>query len=135
MLLYSDLYLSLHHLPQQRHVRLVRTAKQFSSVSRVANSLRDAAKTLAGIDVARLGLLMDWRLAPLSTDPVLLKHVVQHIDQFAANFARRALLLSTPVGIMQSERIARTIHHATPVLFDDEAEAITYAKGDGPRSP
>ncbi|MET0594899.1 MAG: hypothetical protein ABW133_19525 [Polyangiaceae bacterium] len=131
MLLYSDPYISLHHYPQQTHVRLVRSEKQFESVSRVASSLRDGSKKLEGIDVARLGLLMDWRLAPLSTDPVMLKHVVQHIDRFAARFARRALLLATQVGVMQSERIARTINHAKPVLFDDEAEALAYAKGDG----
>ena len=131
MLLYSDPYVSLHHHPQQMHVRLVRSEKQFASVSRVANSMRDCSKKLAGIDVSRIGLLMDWRLAPLSTDPVMLKHVVQHIDQFAAGFARRALLLATQVGVMLSERIARTFNHAKPVLFDDEAEATAYARGDG----
>jgi hypothetical protein len=95
--------------------------------------MRACAQTLGGIDVTRLGILMDWRLAPLSTDPVLLKHVVQQIDLFAASFARRALLLATAVGVMQSKRLARTINHANPVLFDDEAEAIAYAKGDRPR--
>ena len=32
---------------------------------------------------------------------------------------------------MQSERLARTVNHAKPVLFDNEAEAVAYAKGDG----
>ena len=98
MLLYSDPYISLHHHPLLAHVRLVRSELQYGSVSRVASSMRDCAKTLAGIDASRLGILLDWRVAPLSTDPVLLKHVVQQIDRFAATFARRALLLSTRWG-------------------------------------
>jgi hypothetical protein len=130
MLLHSDSYLALHHHPQLSHVRLIRSDQQFGSVSRVASSLRACAKALAGIDVSRLGLLMDWRLAPISTDPVLLKHVVTQSDRFAATFARRALLLATPIGLMQSERLARTIDHAKPVLFHDEAAALAYVKGE-----
>lgn len=96
--------------------------------------MRECAKALSDIDVSRLGLLLDWRLAPLTTDPVMLKHVVQQNDVFAKDFARRALLMATPVGLMQSERIARTIDHAKPVLFNDEATAIAYVtRADAPK--
>ena len=133
VLLYSDAYLSLQHHPEASHVRLIRSGKPFASVSRVSASMRACAKALDEIDVSELGILLDWRLSPLTTDPVLLKHVVHQSDAFAAAFLRRALLLATPVGVMQSQRIARTIDHAKPVLFDEESEAIAYAKGG--RSP
>jgi hypothetical protein len=129
LLLYRDAYLSLRHHREQAHVRATRTALQFGSVHRVASSLRACAKALGDLPVSRLGLLLDWRLAPLTTDPVLLKHVVQQTDIFAAAFARRALLIATPVGLLQSERLGRTIDHARPVLFTDEAEAVAYASG------
>ena len=124
--LYEDEYLSLRHHPELRYVLLLRSEQQFGSVHRVASSMRACAKALRDIKVARLGLLLDWRLAPLSTDAVMLKHVVQQIDTFAKDFARRALLMATPVGVMQSERIARTIDHAKPTLFDDEAAALAF---------
>ena len=124
--LHSDEYLQLHHYPDLGYVRLVRTGEPFGSISRVGASLRECANALSHLNVTRLGLLLDWRLAPLSTDPILLKHVVQQSDVFAAMFPRRALLMATPIGIMQSERLARSIHHANPVLFNDEAAAIAH---------
>ena len=130
--LYRDAYLSLRHHCDEARARVTRSERQFGSVHRVASSLRECSKALRDLDVSRLGLLLDWRLAPLTTDPVLLKHVVQHTDTFAAAFARRALLVATPIGLLQSERLGRTIHHAKPVLFTDEAEAMAYARGDKP---
>jgi hypothetical protein len=124
--LHQDPYLSLRHHPQLKYVLLVRSDLQFKSVHRVASSLRECAKVLGDMEVSQMGLLLDWRLAPLTTDPVLLKHVVQHTDAFARDFARRALLIATPVGLMQSKRIARAIDHAKPTLFSDEADAIAY---------
>jgi hypothetical protein len=124
--LHQDPSLSMQRHPDASYVLVVRSAKQFGSVHRVATSLRACAKAIGDLDTSRMGLLLDWRLAPLTTDPVLLKHVVQHTDTFAKAFARRALLVATPVGLMQSERIGRTIDHAKPVLFTDEADAIAY---------
>jgi hypothetical protein len=129
ILLYSDAYLSLQHHPEAAHVRLVRSGEHFGSVSRVSVSMRACAKALEKIDASELGLLLDWRLSPLTTDAVLLKHVVQQSDLFAAAFPRRALLVATPVGLMQSQRIGRTINHAKPVVFDNESEALAYVKG------
>ena len=86
--------------------------------------MRECTKALRDIDVSQLGLLLDWRQAPLTTDPVLLKHVVQQTDTFAAAFARRALLVATPIGVIQSERLGRTIHQARSIVFTDEAEAV-----------
>jgi hypothetical protein len=129
ILLYSDAYLSLQHHPEAAHVRLVRSDEHFGSVSRVSVSMRACAKALEKVEVSELGILLDWRLSPLTTDPVLLKHVVHQSDLFAAAFPRRALLLATPVGLMQSQRIGRTINHAKPVLFSDESEALAYVKG------
>jgi len=124
--LHQDAYLSLGRHPDLTYVLLVRSGEQFGSVHRVASSLRLCAKALGEIPVSRMGLLLDWRLAPLTTDPVLLKHVVQQTDVFARDFARRALIVATPVGLMQSKRLARAIDHAKPVLFNDEAAAIAY---------
>ena len=134
MRLHSDAYLSLQFYPELSHARLIRTAQQFGSVHKVAGSLRACATALKDREVSTMGLLLDWRLAPLTTDPVLLKNVVQRIDVFAAAFARRALLVATPVGLLQSERLARTISHAKPVLFSDEAAAVAYVEGKTPPS-
>jgi hypothetical protein len=41
-------------------------------------------------------------------------------------FARRALLVVTPVGQMQLGRMIRTHSGTKPVLFDEEAAAIEY---------
>lgn len=119
-------YFVMESNPASGYVRLARTALAFSTPNDAAGALKQCDEKLRGIEVERLGILLDWRLAPLSTDAQLHRAIVEHTDRFALRFLRRALLVVTPVGQMQLGRVIRTHSGTQPVLFDDEAAAIEY---------
>lgn len=124
--LYRGPHFTLDYQRASRYVRLVRSAEPLASAQEAAAALKLCGRALRGIDLVHLGILLDWRLAPLSTDPALHSAVVTNTDAFAAHFARKALLLATPVGQMQVGRISRVMSTVKPVVFNDEAAAIDY---------
>jgi hypothetical protein len=109
-----------------RYVRLVRTTLAFTHPDEAAVALKQCQLALQGVAVAEFGILLDWRLGPLSTDPQLHQAIVEHTDNFAMHFARRALLIVTPVGQLQLGRVIRTHSDTNPVLFNDEQAAVEY---------
>jgi hypothetical protein len=68
---------------------------------------------------------------PLSTDPRLHREVVTHTDEVARRFRRRSVLVTTPVGKMQMNRIIRNESTTSPVAFNEEAAAIEYVRFGG----
>ena len=108
------------------YVRLVRTELAFQRPEEAVAALNKCQIALQGIALERMGILLDWRLGPLSTDPQLHQAIVEHTDRFAMHFARRALLVVTPVGQLQLGRVIRAHSDTKPVLFDDEQAAIDY---------
>lgn len=118
----------IHHVAS-RYVELARTATPFDSRDDARRSLEQCGAALAAIDVAELGILLDWRLAPLSTDPELHKIIVDTTDLFARRFRRRALLVQTPVGTMQGERIVRVESGTNPAVYNHKEAAVAYVTG------
>lgn len=108
------------------YVRLVRTVLAFERPEEAAAALAQCELALQGVPIERMGILLDWRRGPLSTDSHLHQAIVEHTDRFAMHFARRALLIDTPVGQMQLGRVIRTHSDTKPVLFNDEQAAIEY---------
>ena len=119
-------YLSVRHYRASAYVRVTRNAAPFKSVVAVAGAINACFPALKGIVGAHYGILFDWRLSPISTDPNLHKVLVERIDLLAGPFARKAILLGTAVGVMQTSRVSRTLGNHEMVVFDDEAAAVDY---------
>ena len=124
--LYRGPHFVLQLFQASGYVRLVRTSEPFASVAKAIEGLRDCHKSLEGLRLSELGILLDWRAGPMSTDAKLHQSVVTHTDAFASEFRRKAVLVSTPVGGMQIQRVSRVHSDAPPTLFNDEQEAIAY---------
>ena len=135
----STLHRGCHFVVQlfraSRYVRLIRTHTPFESVAQAVQALRECDKALASLQLEELGILLDWRDAPMSTDSALHQSVVRHTDAFATRFRCKAILVLTPVGKMQVQRVVRTHSEAVPVLFHDEAAAIAHVTRQDRESP
>ena len=118
----------IHHVASG-YVAVVRTTAAFTGYDDAVQALAQCDRALRSLDTDRLGILLDWRLAPLSTDSRLHAIIVSGADAFIGRFARRALLVSSPVGAMQGGRIVRVQSDTNPVIFSVEAEAVEYVTG------
>jgi hypothetical protein len=111
-------------------VRLVRSAAPFASVAAAKAEMEACDQALAKSGpTAELGILLDWRLPPLSRDAELIAVLVQGTDRICSRFTRSAMLVSTQVGKMQSIRLNR-MQSTPPTPFDDEAKALMYVTHD-----
>jgi hypothetical protein len=119
-------YVTLEHRVASRLVCFVRSQRPFGDVGTAAGEIGEWTHCLEGLDLAQLGVLLDWRLAPLETDPAVLREVVSRTDAVARRFARQALLMGSTLGMLQASRLSRA-HESVPVVFTNEAEAYEYA--------
>ena len=124
--LHQGAHFTVKHFRTASLVRVARTDRPFELVSEAIGGLASCRTALAGIDVSGYGVLLDWRLAPISTDPTLHKVLVDHVDALAARFARRAILVATTVGTMQANRVGRNLSENSLAVFSDEAAALKY---------
>ncbi|HEX5660211.1 MAG TPA: hypothetical protein VFX59_23615 [Polyangiales bacterium] len=113
------------------YATIVRTERTFASYDEAERALAECDRALLPLDRA-LGILLDWRRAPMSTDPRLHTILVERSDVFLLRFARRALLTQTSVGSMQSVRLLRGQPDSSPVVFADEEAAVAYVCGRRP---
>ena len=122
-------HLNVQYFRASGYVRIARTSAKFSSIEQAATCLKACDVAFSELNISKLSLLLDWRLAPLSTDPHLHRFLVRSTDVFAARFARSAVLVATPLGKLQSVRVGRAHSTAAPVVFHDEARALEYLVG------
>jgi hypothetical protein len=128
-ILHRSKHLILEHWQASRYVRLVRSAVPFASPEEAGEALKEIDVAIRDLDPSHLGILLDWRLGPLSTDPRLHQFVIENTDAFASRFVRRAVLVVTPVGKLQLDRVIRNLSSTKPVLFNDENAAVEYVTG------
>ena len=124
--LHRSTHFTIEYWQASRYVRLVRSSVPFSSPDEAAEALQECELAIRDIDRANLGILLDWRLGPLSSDPKLHQFVIEHTDAFASRFVRRAVLVVTPVGMLQLDRVIRNLSSSKPILFNDESAAVDY---------
>jgi hypothetical protein len=124
--LHRSKHFTIEFWQASRYVRLVRSAVPFSSPDEADEALKECELAIRDIDPSNLGILLDWRLGPLSSDPKLHQFVIENTDAFASRFVRRAVLVVTPVGMLQLDRVIRNLSSTKPVLFNDESAAVNY---------
>jgi hypothetical protein len=107
--------------------RLRRTAEPFASNDEIQRVSETIEKKLVGVDLSRLGFLVDLRDGPLRNDPEWERIMAPWQRKMMAAFGRVAILVKTPAGKLQMTRIVRTLH-ASAEVFDQEKAAIDWLR-------
>lgn len=118
-------HLAVEHHSARRFVRVSRSEQPFADAAEIKSSFDRCLEVLTPIAPASLGLLYDTRRSPMSTDPELLRVLVDTSEATFARFARVAIVTRTPLGHLQVNRLRKTgtVH---PEVFGDEAAAIDW---------
>ncbi|HET7545401.1 MAG TPA: hypothetical protein VFK05_36290 [Polyangiaceae bacterium] len=119
-------HLVIQHFQASGYVLVVRAPALFESAAEIIAAFGECSAALAVVDAAQCGILFDWRKSPISTDPVLHKALAENMDALAEPFARRAILLATPVGTMQAARVGRSMGNQKMLVFNHEGAAVEF---------
>lgn len=111
----------LEHYVDPAFIRLARTTQPLPDHAQVVQALEACRVAFGAREPEQLGILVDWRLAPLA--PEAEDNVVEEVEKFAAPFARKALLL---LGAAGDERAAEAWSATQFQLFFDEEQAIAF---------
>ncbi len=79
---------------------------------------------------AKYGMVVDMRQAPPRNDPAFESAMGDLRRHIATHFARLAVLLDSPVGVLQVQRIGHT-DGSMPFATLSEAAAVRFARGQG----
>ncbi|MRG92284.1 hypothetical protein [Polyangium spumosum] len=85
-----------------------------------------------------VGMLLDTRDAPMVLDDATMEPIRPLLNEVLMGFARHAILVKTAVGKLQATRRSREeANHrsATVTVFDDEAAALVFLRGEEPAAP
>lgn len=116
----------IQHYQASGYLLVVRSAALFESAGEANAAFDECRAAVAVVDAARQGILFDWRKSPISTDPALHKALAENMDALAEPFARRAILLATPVGTMQAARVGRAMGNQKMLVFNHEGAAVEF---------
>lgn len=123
--LLRDSHFVLERYPAPAFIRLARTAEPLRSQAQATSSLQACRRALGELDVAAIGLLIDWRLCPSALEAEALQRAAARAcEAFATQFGRTAVLLLTaasPEASIWSNDRGRVFH--------DEEAAIAYVTG------
>lgn len=122
--LLRDSHFVLERYAAPAFVRLARTAQPLTGKAQSERSLLACRSALGELDPATFGILIDWRLSPLSAaSDALEAAAMREAEAFAAQFARAAVLLLAAAAPNQA------CSGANIKLFDDEEAALAYVSG------
>lgn len=107
--------------------RLRRTAEPFASNDEIERVARAIEHKLVGVDLSRLGFLVDLREGPMRNDPEWERVAGPWQAKMMSSFGRVAILVKTPAGKLQMTRIVRALH-ASAEVFDQEKAAIDWLR-------
>lgn len=102
-------------------VKVSRTSTPFGDAAAARHEVSAWTLAIAPLDTRALGLLLDWRLTPMTSDPDVLRAIVEGGDALARTFAKHALLFAASLSAPQAERVVRA--GSTIDMFTDEAVA------------
>lgn len=117
-------FTTLELLDMEGVVKISRSSAPFGDAPTARREVASWTLAIASLDTSQLGLLLDWRLTPMTSDPEILRAIVSGGDALARSFARHALLLASSLSAPQAERVSRA--GSTIDLFTDEAGAWAH---------
>jgi hypothetical protein len=123
-ILLRSAYVLIEHRVASRLLYVTRSSQEFPDAEAAREEVAQWRKVLSA-QSTEVGLLLDWRSAPLTTDGRILREVVRGTDEIGRCFTRQAVLLKSVLGDLQARRLRR-LHEAGPELFTDEQKAYEY---------
>jgi hypothetical protein len=113
----------------QAFFRLRRTAESVASLETLSHTAAAITHAFRNLDTKRMGMLLDLRESPIRNDPQFEDTVRPFQERLVSAFGRVAVLVKSPVGRLQVERVI-TPMSTTAKVFSDESAALAYlAKG------
>lgn len=85
-----------------------------------------------------VGVLLDTRDAPMVLDDATMEPIRPLLNEALVGFSRQAILVKTAVGKLQATRRSReeaSYRSAMVTVFDDEAAALVFLRGEEPAAP
>ena len=93
----------------------------------------DLTTALRDVNRGDWGLLVDMRDAPMRNDEVYERTMGHELARLMTGFRRRAVLVKTAIGALQSNRASRAVWgedpDTAPTIFRDEEEALLHLNG------
>ena len=108
-------------------VHYKRTNESYASIDALRDCNKKLRSALAALPSGTLAMLVDVRDAPPRNDAAFEAEVLESLRLLAAQFPKRATLVRTAVGKLQTQRLARAREDDVRV-FTDEAEARAFLK-------
>jgi hypothetical protein len=115
---YLSPFFSVTELPGVPVVSVVRSARAFSSLNELSQAWDDMNRALDRIGRTGRGLLMDVRQATGRNDAAFEQALARHRQEGRQGFARVAVLVGTPAGMLQVQRFASQDGVRTRVFLD-----------------
>lgn len=110
-------------------VQVRRSARNFANAAEVMEERRRIGAALDQIGRARKRLLVDSRLAPLSTDDRLANEFMALREEIGRGFERTAVIVSSKIGILQANRLNReTTLDGALAAFENDRDALTFLR-------
>jgi hypothetical protein len=109
-------------------VRVRRTTHPFRTISELEAAFDKLVATIASVDRRSSGLLMDLRSGPMRNDPIFESALERQRKKITSGFRRVALLVETPLGLVQGERHARADGIPYFVTMNEQA-AVQHLTG------
>jgi hypothetical protein len=104
--------------------RLRRTAQPMSSFEEMSQVAEKMARALGGIDREHIAVLVDLREGGMRNDAEFEKAAAPYQKLLLTGWRRVAVLVKTPAGRLQVERLTRGV--AEVRIFTDEKAALAF---------
>jgi hypothetical protein len=118
-------YWILERDPGASYFRMRRTSKPLEASDDYSRDLEKVKPIFRAVNTSYLGLLVDVRDGPIRNDPDFENAARPYQELMLNAFGRVAILVKTPVGKMQMQRIVAVVAPKVPV-FDDEQAALAF---------
>lgn len=113
----------------RRLVKFKRSSRSFPTVEALRDSVNDLIGKLYELvpleSQPEYGLFQDMRDAPLVRNPEMDRVLNELAPRMSSHFRKVAILIQTPVGLLQARRKAAEINLKMQV-FEDEIEALNF---------
>lgn len=106
----------------------VRKPVATTSVDEAREGFQAMSAALAALPAWPRVLILDTRAAPGRNDDEFESAVVPLALRFSERFARSAILVASPVGKLQAQRLGRELRWSAEV-FADESQAVAWSRG------
>ena len=130
VILFDNPYITVRHDEAKATVWVERSSVTSSDTATAAEVLAGIEKALVQVVASKSTLVFDARKALGRNDETFEKTVMPKWFELTRRFRRRATLVKTPAGVLQSQRLNREAH-IDVATFTDESELLAWLDRGG----